>query len=167
MVTKDEWAQSLEELKLLSPQLEKAVTELTDNDLDRLPEKGGWTIRHIVHHLADSVSIWDMFVRQALSRQQGEFPLRWYLEITQDEWSEIWNYASRDIEPALDLYRACLEHMVSLLELVDDPDQLALEISWKPKEKELVPLTEVVSFQPEHLAGHLENIKEILLEAAE
>lgn len=167
MVTKDEWVHSLKELKRLSPQLEKTVSDLSDKDLDRLPEEGGWSIRHIIHHLADSVSIWDMFVRQALAGHQGEFPLRWYLDTTQDEWSEIWNYASRDIGPALDLYRACLEHMVSLLGSVEDPDQLALEISWKPDEKELVPLIEVVSFQPEHLAGHLEDIKAILSEAAE
>ena len=167
MATKDEWDQSLAELKELSPQLENAVSELTDSDLDRHPENGGWSIRHIVHHLADSVSIWDQFVRQSLTGQVGEFPLSWYLDTPQDEWAEIWNYASRDIRPSLDLYQACLEHMVSLLSPTEDPKGLALEISWKPGEKELVPLLEVVSFQPEHLAGHLKDINHILQASAD
>lgn len=161
-MTKDEWKQSIGELQRLSPQLEDAVRGLTEEDLDRIPEQGGWSIRHIVHHLADSACIWGLFVRQSLAGQTGEFHLRWYLDIPQDEWAEIWSYAARDIKPALDLYRACLEHMVSLLGSVSDPHKLALEISWKPGEKELVTLAEVVSFQPEHLTGHLKDINKIL-----
>ena len=167
MVTKNEWVQKVEELQRLSVQLEKTVSVLTADDLDRLPKDGGWTIRHIVHHLADSVSSWDQFVRQSLTGQVGEFPLRWYLDTPQDEWAEIWIYASRDIRPSLDLYQACLEHMVSLLSPTEDPEGLALEISWKPGEKELVPLLEVVSFQPEHLAGHLKDINHILQVSAD
>ena len=57
--------------------------------------------------------------------------------------------------------------MVSLLSPIEDPEGLALEISWKPGEKELVPLLEVVSFQPEHLAGHLKDINHILQASAD
>ncbi len=164
MVTKNDWEKILNGLRGLSAQLEAAVSELTDNDLDRFPAEGGWTIRHIIHHLADSVCIWDLFIRQALAGQGGEFHLRWYLDTPQDEWAEIWKYGARDIKPALDLYRASLDHMVSLLSAVDNPGEFALEISWKPGEKERVPVTEVISFQPEHLSGHLADINNILKE---
>jgi len=34
--------------------VERAVSGLTDDDLDRLGPNGGWTPRQVVHHLADS-----------------------------------------------------------------------------------------------------------------
>jgi hypothetical protein len=158
------WEKVLQDLRDCSDRLEEIANNLTEDQLDWVPEDGGWSPRQIIHHLADSVCIWDMFIRQALAGQGGEFSMRWYLDTPQDEWAEIWNYAARDISPALDLYRASLEHMVSLLSGADNPEELALEISWKPGEKELVPVTEVVSFQPEHLGGHLEDINDILQE---
>jgi hypothetical protein len=162
MVTKSEWGQIIRELPLLSARLADTVSGLSKAEPDRMPNDGGWTIRQIIHHLSDSVSIWGGFVRQALAGRGGEFYLRWYLDLSQDEWAGIWNYGSRDIEPALDLYRATLAHMASLLSEISDPDKLGLEISWTTSEKELVSLKEIVSFQPEHLAGHLEDIKALL-----
>ena len=40
--------------------LERALAGLTEADLDTAPAKGGWSIRQIVHHLADGDDLWKM-----------------------------------------------------------------------------------------------------------
>ena len=64
--------------------LEKALSGLREADLDIVPQKGGWTIRQIVHHIADGDDIWKMGIKQALGNDQSEFSLDWYRELPQD-----------------------------------------------------------------------------------
>lgn len=47
----DKWIQDIEELPVL---LQNAVKDLNDNQLDTPYRMGGWTIRQVVHHVADS-----------------------------------------------------------------------------------------------------------------
>lgn len=158
----DKWEKALEELRSCCERLEGVVSGLSADQLDRTPPDGGWTPRQIVHHLADSVCIWGQFVRQALAGKGGEFSLRWYLEIPQDDWAQIWRYESRAIEPSLALYRSTLEGMASLLDGIGGLDAFQLEIKWNPEESEVIPVSEIVSFQAEHLEGHLKDIANIL-----
>ncbi|GAE25735.1 hypothetical protein JCM9140_1743 [Halalkalibacter wakoensis JCM 9140] len=46
-----EWIKEIEELPSL---LQKAVKDLDDEQLDTPYRPGGWTIRQVIHHLADS-----------------------------------------------------------------------------------------------------------------
>lgn len=48
---KTEWIKALEEAPAL---LQNAIGGLTDNQLDTPYRPGGWTVRQVVHHLADS-----------------------------------------------------------------------------------------------------------------
>ncbi|MEH7299675.1 YfiT family bacillithiol transferase [Neobacillus drentensis] len=47
----DKWINDIEELPVL---LQNAVKDLNDNQLDTPYRMGGWTIRQVVHHVADS-----------------------------------------------------------------------------------------------------------------
>ena len=53
--------------------LERAVSGLRDADLDRKPSGGGWSIREIVHHIADGDDIWKMCIKMAIGNEQAEF----------------------------------------------------------------------------------------------
>ncbi|WP_066052618.1 YfiT family bacillithiol transferase [Robertmurraya korlensis] len=44
----------IEEIASLPKKLREAVTDLTDEQLDTPYREGGWTIRQVVHHIADS-----------------------------------------------------------------------------------------------------------------
>jgi hypothetical protein len=72
--------------------LEKALTGLSEANLDISPLDDGWTIRKIVHHA---------FIKQAIGNPGSEFNLQWYWQIPQDEWAELWNYERRTIETPL------------------------------------------------------------------
>jgi len=44
----------IEEIEMLPQKLEQAVRNLSEEQLDTPYRKGGWTVRQVVHHLADS-----------------------------------------------------------------------------------------------------------------
>ena len=96
--------------------LEAAITGLSATSLDVALSNDSWTIRQIVHHLADGDDIWKVFIKQAIGNPGGEFVLEWYWQVPQEEWAERWAYWERAIEPSLALYRASRCHIVQLLE---------------------------------------------------
>ena len=158
----NKWDKALQDFKGCSDRLEEAVSHLTDKQLDRVPEDGGWSPRQIIHHLADGACIWGMFIHQALAGKGGEFKLHWYWDISQEEWSDIWHYSSRDIGPSLEIYRSHQERLIPLLEKIDHPDELGLEFNIEGQEPSSITILEAIRFQPLHLREHLAEINKIL-----
>ncbi|MEJ2279063.1 MAG: DinB family protein [Candidatus Lokiarchaeota archaeon] len=92
--------------------LENALSGLSDFELDYAPSKGGWTIRQIVHHIADGDDLWKTAIKIALGNEQAEFTLKWYLAFPQTEWAKRWNYENRSIDESLILLKANRNHIL-------------------------------------------------------
>jgi uncharacterized damage-inducible protein DinB len=73
-------------------QLEAAIAGLSEGELDRAEGDHTWTIRQLVHHIADGDDIWKGFIKRATGNPGGTFDLQWYWEMPQDEWVEHWAY---------------------------------------------------------------------------
>ena len=92
--------------------LEKAVAGLTDEQFDLSVGPGEWSIRQIVHHLADDGDAWAMNIKKAIAspgawvRFDG-FP-------GNDVWAEAIGYALRPVAAAVALVKA---HRMELAEL--------------------------------------------------
>ena len=95
-------------------QLEAVLMGLTESDLDLARTSDSWTIRQIVHHLADGDDLWKTCIKAALGNSEGSFSLQWYWDKPQTEWAENWKYANRSIEPSLALLRANRHNIVEL-----------------------------------------------------
>jgi uncharacterized damage-inducible protein DinB len=139
--------------------LAAAIAGLSDTELDA--SAGGWTIRQIVHHVADGDDIWAGFIERALGDQGGEFSLQWYWQTPQDVWAERWAYAERAIGPSLALLRANRAHIVQLLEHVPGAWEKSLRIRWPRGEEQDVSVGWVVEMQAHHIEGHLGDIARI------
>src|SRR4030042_6304176 len=100
--------------------LENALAGLSDIELDYAPSNGGWTIRQIIHHIADGDDLWKTCIKIALGNEQAEFTLRWYLALPQIEWAKRWSYANRSIDASLALLRVNRGHILQLLEYAPD-----------------------------------------------
>jgi hypothetical protein len=96
--------------------LDSALAGLRETDLDLALSDDSWSIRQIVHHIADGDDLWKTCIKIALGNSEALFSLQWYTVRTQMEWSESWAYPRRGIESSLTLYRANRIHMVDLLE---------------------------------------------------
>ena len=59
-------------------QLEAVLMGLTESDLDLAQTSDSWTIRQIVHHLADGDDLWKTCIKAALGNSEGSFSLQWY-----------------------------------------------------------------------------------------
>jgi len=68
--------------------LEQAVIGLRDCQLDARPAGGGWSVREIVHHIADGDDIWKMGIKMAIVTNRQS--LTWVVLIVASgdlEWS--------------------------------------------------------------------------------
>lgn len=142
--------------------LEVAVTGLSDTDLNASLGDDGWTIRQIVHHLADGDEIWRICIKQAIGDPGSIFSLEWYWQFPQDEWVKLWAYGERDIDSSLTLYRAGRHHVVQLLECIPDAWEKSLRVQWPNGKEQKVSVGWVVDMQSRHLEMHMNEIHKIM-----
>jgi DinB superfamily len=143
-------------------QLEAAIIGLSDINLDTGKSAESWTIREIIHHIADGDDMWKLFIKRAIGNPKGEFLFDWYWQVPQDEWAKSWSYKKRSIEPSLALFRANRNHIVQLLRHTPGAMEKSLRVHWPTKlgEQE-VKVALVVEGQTQHALGHIAEIREI------
>ena len=142
--------------------LESALTGLTESDLDALPSADSWSIRQIIHHLADGDDIWKICIKAALGNSDGEFTLQWYCDKPQMEWSENWKYASRGVESSLALLRANRRHTIELIERTPDAWERSIWLKRPDGQKERITVGWIVEMQAGHVVDHIKDIQKIL-----
>ena len=142
--------------------LERALKGLKESDLDKVPTKGGWTIRQIVHHIVDGDDLWKICIKQALGNEQSEFSLDWYRAMPQDTWADRWAYSQRSVDVSLSLFKAIRDHVVQLLEHV--PDGWNRTVGFREPNDEIVrvPVGFVIEMQANHVVHHVQQIETIL-----
>lgn len=97
--------------------LRATVRGLGDAQLDTCYREGGWTVRQVVHHLADSHQIFSIRVRLALT---GENPTAktW----NQPKWGELLDAKFAPVEPSLALLESVHERLVNLCRSLSEKD---------------------------------------------
>jgi len=141
--------------------LEAALAGFPESGLDLALSSDSWSIREIVHHVADGDDIWKAFIKRAVGALGGEFSLEWYWVTPQEEWAGRWAYRDRAIEPSLALLRAGRQHIVQLLEHIPQWWAKSLSIRWSDGEEQEVSVGWVVDMQAQHIEGHIEDIRRI------
>ena len=158
-----------EQISLLSrylqgpDQLEHAVADLSAAELDASPSGGGWTIRQIVHHVADGDDLWKVGIKAALGSEEGEFTLEWYGMLPQETWAERWGYARRPVDTSLALLRAIRAHVAELLERVPGAWDRSIAVRTR-QGTERVSVSQVIEMQTRHVTHHVERIAAIRAE---
>jgi uncharacterized damage-inducible protein DinB len=139
-------------------QLENALKGLLESDLDMAPSQGGWSIREIVHHIADGDDIWKSCIKIALGNEQAEFHLDWYWAIPQLNWASSWAYTHRSISTSLDLLKANRAHILALLAQRPDGWERSVEIREPNGQITPVSVGFVVEMQANHVFHHINRI---------
>jgi len=97
--------------------LEAAVRDLSEAELDYLPDDGGWSPREIVHHTADSEMTSAIRLRKLLVEENAQ--IQGYDEMA---FSRGLHYRERPIAASLAAVRAARETSASILALLSDDD---------------------------------------------
>jgi uncharacterized damage-inducible protein DinB len=114
-MTPTERQRLIDDLAGLPAVLEAAIAGLTDAQLDTPYRDGGWTVRQVVHHLADSHI--NAFVRAKLIVTEDHPTLKPY---DQDRWAELTD-ARLPVAPSLAILRGLHERCVVLLRSLPQP----------------------------------------------
>lgn len=108
------WIQDIAEL----PQkAREAVSGLSEEQLNLPYREGGWTIRQVVHHMADSHM--NSLIRFKLALTEETPTIRPYYE---DRWAELDDSSELDIEVSLRLLESLHQRWVYLLQSLTDED---------------------------------------------
>ena len=116
-VSAEERARYVEEIAAAPPQLRVAVAGLTAEQLDTPYRPDGWTVRQVVHHVADSHL--NSYVRFRLALTEDEPTIKPYEEAL---WAELTDAKSAPVETSLALLEPLHERWVILLRSLSDAD---------------------------------------------
>lgn len=116
-VTEEQRAQWIEEIASVPQQLRQALAGLTDVQLDTPYRPEGWTVRQVVHHLADSHI--NSYVRFRLALTEDAPTIKPYDE---QKWANLTDAASAPPELSLALLDALHERWVTLLRSMSAAD---------------------------------------------
>lgn len=141
--------------------LENALTGIDEGELDYIPKNNGWTIRQIIHHLADGDDLWKIGIKIALGNEHAEFNLHWYAEYPQTEWAKKWNYQKRSIESSLSLLKANRVHIADLIDSSEEGWNKSIQFRKPDGLIEIVTVGFVINMQSDHLIHHTKRIEAI------
>jgi len=109
-VTPELRARAIQEIAATPEKLRAAVKGLNDTQLDTPYREGGWTVRQVVHHVADSHM--NSYVRFRLALTETEPTIKPYEE---SAWAKLEDAAHAPIELSLRLLEPLHERWVRLL----------------------------------------------------
>lgn len=150
---KDEW---LLDLKFLPSELELAVQDLDEAQLQTPYRAGGWTVHQLVHHIADSHM--NAYIRFRLGLTENNPTIKPY---DQDAWALLNDVKSLPINISITLLHALHRRLVAMLKALDDD-------TWKrtvyhPEQKKKITLWDLLgmySWHGKHHVTHIKNLRE-------
>lgn len=114
-ITAENRTEWLHEIATLPEKLRRAVLNLTDAQLNTAYRPGGWTIRQVVHHLADSHM--NSYQRFRLALTENSPVVKTYDEAA---WAELFDAKGAEIQPSPKLLEALHDRWVTLLSSLTD-----------------------------------------------
>ncbi len=152
-ISAEEIQQWIQEIKTLPSRLNKAVNGASEETLKIKYREGGWTIRQLVHHIADSHL--NSYIRFKLALTEDNPTIKPYAE---DQWAEL-SDSQLPIEVSLTFIQALHERWVYILENLTDEQ---LQLTFTHPESGVVTLAKNIGLYAWHGNHHLAHIQNAL-----
>lgn len=150
---KQEWISTLAEFP---SRLEDLVEKLSEIQLNTPYREGGWTIRQVVHHCADSHH--HSYIRFKWALTEENPTIKAYDEAL---WADLFDSRTSPIDLSILHLKAVHGKLVNLLKGLTDAD---LERTfYHPEGKVFVPLKENIGIYAWHCNHHYEHINQLLI----
>jgi len=149
----DSWISILEHFP---SRLENLIKSLSDSQLDTIYRPKGWTIRQVVHHLADSHQHSYIRFKWALTEEQPV--IKAYNE---QDWAELQDAKRAPIDMSLNTLKAIHFKLVYLLKLlsIDELNKNFIH----PETNEEVVLKQNIGIYAWHSNHHYAHIENLLI----
>ena len=109
-------AEQMETLRQLPSQLRQAVGSLSDSQLDTPYREGGWTIRQLVHHIADSHA--NAYIRFKWALTEDNPTIKAYDE---NAWAKLAD-SHLPVEESLNMTQAVHARLLGLISSMSEAD---------------------------------------------
>ncbi|MFY0760384.1 YfiT family bacillithiol transferase [Metabacillus dongyingensis] len=141
----------LDELAAAPSRLKTAVLDLSDSQLDTPYREGGWSVRQVVHHLADSHM--NAYIRIKLALTEENPVIRPYEE---KAWAELSDSKHGEIEVSLVLLEHLHKRLVMLASSLSEAD--LNRTFYHPANKTSATLAETLGVYAWHGNHHIAHI---------
>lgn len=152
MATTDQRANKIDRIAACPEALRKAVEDLSDSQLDTPYRDGGWTVRQVVHHLADSHS--NAYLRCKWVASENHTTIKTY---DQDAWASFPDSRS-PIASSLTMLDGLHERWTTFLKTV--PESAWANRAIHPERGE-ISLDDLLDIYSEHGENHVRQITDL------
>lgn len=146
--------QAISEIAALPSALRASVAGLTDPQLDTPYRDGGWTVRQLVHHVADSHI--NAYVRMRLALTEDWPTIKPYEETL---WAELADAKTLPVEVSLSLLEALHGRWVALLKSLRDTDWERGYVHPENGREALSKVVAMYSWHGRHHAAHVTKLR--------
>jgi len=140
------------DIQFLPNELEQAIENLDEAQLQTPYRDGGWTVHQLVHHLADSHM--NSFIRFKLALTEDNPTIKPYEE---NAWSEMADVTKEPINVSITLLYALHKRWLTLLQNMSDAD--FEKTLFNPQRRGQLTLWEMLGIYAWHGKHHVEHIK--------
>jgi hypothetical protein len=146
-------AAHIQTLRLLPERLRSAVAGLNDSQLDTPYREGGWTVRQVVHHLADSHAMAYTRCKQALTKD-------WPTEQPYDEaaWANLAD-SRLPVDVSLALIEGLHARWVALLESLTEDEFRKGYVHPERGREMLVKMLAMYDWHSRHHTAHITGLR--------
>jgi len=149
--------EKIRDIKFLPQDVEIAIQNLDDYQLDTPYREGGWTVKQLVHHLADSHM--NAYIRFKWALTEANPTIKTYDE---KEWANLKDVFTVPVNVSLTLLHALHRRWTALLEEITE-DEWTSRTLYHPEQKRQLTLWELLgiySWHSRHHTAHITKLKE-------
>lgn len=149
-----ERAAFIQDISELPAKLRAAVTGLTEQQLETPYREGGWTVRQVVHHLADSHM--NSYIRFRLAVTENAPTIKPYNEAA---WAELTDAKHEPVEVSLKLLESMHHRWVVLLRSFKTEDWKRTFVHPERGALDLATTVAMYAWHGEHHLAHVMNVR--------
>lgn len=154
--TTDDNHRNIARIEQLPARLRTMISGLNEEQLQTPYRPDGWTVRQVVHHLADSHV--NSYIRFKLALTEENPTIRPYAEA---DWAELPDGKDLDTEVSLALLEALHRRWVVMLRKMKPED--FRRTFYHPEHKKAIPLDDALASYAWHGDHHFEHIHQLVL----
>ena len=147
-----EW---MKQISLLPSELSAAVSGLNDEQLDTPYREGGWTVRQVVHHVADSHM--NSYIRFRWAMTEDKPVIKAYEE---GLWAELPDARTLPVGVSLELLDGMHRRWTALLESMSEGDYARCLIHPASGEHTLGKMLGLYAWHGQHHTAHVLRLRE-------
>jgi uncharacterized damage-inducible protein DinB len=155
VITNADLQSAVEDLADLPARLAEAIQGLDPAQLDTPYRQGGWTVRQLVHHIADSHMNAYVRVRLALTEEAPAV-----VDYDENAWAELHDSTTAPVESSLGILTGLHARWASMLNSLDSDQWLRTFVHPKRGPSTIQKATLLYSWHSRHHVAHITRMRE-------